>query len=86
MGLSGFAHPLDGQKSQSKESDNAHGEAAQRRMRRCCHLPVALGDNPKTTGPKLAKRKKSQEFHSNQGMISSREIFLTLQLCCVMPR
>lgn len=27
MGLSGFAHPLDGQKSQSKESDDAHGEA-----------------------------------------------------------
>lgn len=66
MGLSGFAHPLGSWEPQTEGSDQAQGEAAQTRMRRCCHSLVALGDNQKTTGPKLAKKKKkSQEFLSN---------------------
>jgi len=80
---SGFACPLGGQKPQTKGLDQACGEAAQRRMRRCCDLLVALEDDRKTTGPKLTK-KKSQELHSNQGTISSRETVLTLQLCHVV--
>lgn len=59
MALSGFAHPLGGREPQTEGSDQARGEAAQRRMRRCCHSLVALGHNRKTIGPKLAKKKKT---------------------------